>query len=82
MRIYDFKVVENPHFPLWKYAWVDITRYCVPGLSVGFIATALFARLLNHQIYRRAYYGTPLEAETQNTHGSFVINPLKPSWIC
>ena len=57
----------------------DTTRYWVPGLSIHFIFTAFFAALLSHRIYKWAYYHLPSEGETQNIHGPFEINLLKPS---
>ena len=57
----------------------DTTCYCILGLSTHFILTAFFAVLLSHRIYKRAYYDLPLEDETQNIHGPFEINLLKPS---
>lgn len=79
MSKYDFKEIENTGFSLWTYGWFDISHCHVPGLSVDFIPTELFAALLNHQIYRRAYSFPSEIDKTQDTHGPFTINKLKPS---
>ena len=53
---YDFTVIYNHEFRLWKYGWFDIICSQVSGLSGGsFIPADFFATLLNHEIYREGY---------------------------
>jgi hypothetical protein len=78
MSKYDFKEIENTGFSLWDYGWFDIIHCHVPGLSVDFIRTDLFAALLNHRIYREDY-GSGSLGGTGDIHGPFVIECLSPS---
>ena len=75
---YDFTVIYNHHFKLWKYGWFDIIHCQVSGMrGDSYTPAGFFASLLDHRIYRRDYCTSM--RETDGGHGPFLIERLKPS---
>ena len=79
-EIYNFNQVDRKDFQLWDFGWCDIICSQVSGFrGDSFIPANFFASLLNHQIYRHCY-AVPMDRDaTDNTHGPFLIERLKPS---
>lgn len=79
-EIYNFNQVDRKDFQLWNHGWCDIISSQVAGFcGDSFIPADFFATLLNHQIYRHSY-DVPMDRDaTDDTHGPFLIEHLKPS---